>query len=459
MTPSLSRELARWVHQLRFEDLPPAVVDRARAASFQGLVSAWVGRDFPETQQALAIIREDGAGPGPARVLGHPLTLSRSAAAFVNAEMIIAGGKWDTFRMVVHPGASVLPAVWAVAEEAGCGGRQVLTAIAAGYEVAYRLAADFVPTLMSRGFHAGPVFGIFGAAVAAAKALDLSPDQIHVAIAQCVNLAAGNLEGGRKTLYEGAATRNGLLAVAIARHGGSGGERALEGEAGFFHAYAGTTGHGLRYSFTDRLHADLADVVAGLGEQWLFLDTLFRIYSTPGYNIPHVDVTAALCRRENIQPEDVVAIECEVHWLETQYPSPAFPTRRTDAGPDRERPHYYAAYGVLQRGFPLDKNVVRGLGEPDPPGLHDLMQRVRVIASHTRPLLAPRITIDTRDGKRHTLEATGREFALTFDDLVERLAPLAPRLPRGAAGYRELAAACRALDQAAEIRSMLALTP
>ncbi len=457
MTQSLSRQLAQWVHQLRFEDLPPAVVDRACAATLQGLTSALLGSQFPDAQQALAIMKDDGAGPGNTSVLGHDVKLGRSAAAFVNTEMMVAGGKWDTFRLVVHPGSLVLPAALAIAEETQCSGRQYLTAVAAGYEVAYRLAKDFVPTMMARGFHAGQVFGIFGAAVAAAKALDLTADQIHVAIGQCVNLAAGNLEGGPKALHEGAVARNGLLAAAIARNGGAGGELSLEGEAGFYRTYAGTLGHPLRYSFNDSLHAELSDVVADLGSQWLFLETLFRIYSTPGYNIPHVEVTAQLCRRDNIQPEDVVSIECEVHWLETQYPSPAFPTRRNDAGPERERPHYYAAYGVLERGFPLDKNVVRGVGEPDPPGLHDMMQRVRVTASHTRPLLAPRITIFTRDGKLHTLEGTGREFALEFDALASKLAPLGPKLPIGAKGYADLATECKHLDQAANVQRLISL--
>jgi 2-methylcitrate dehydratase PrpD len=64
---------------------------------------------------------------------------------------------------------------------------------------------------MSRGFHAGPVFGIFGAAIAAAKIQGLDADQVNGAIAQCVNLAAGNLEGARsggRSLREGGAVRN-----------------------------------------------------------------------------------------------------------------------------------------------------------------------------------------------------------------------------------------------------------
>src|SRR5205085_9658877 len=151
------------------------------------------------------------------------------------AETIFAGGKWDTFRMLTHPGIAILPAAFAVAEITGASGKEFLTAVAAGYEVVDRMAAEFIPTVMARGFHAGPVFGIFGAAVAAAKIHGLDAGQIHSAIAQCVNLASGNLEGirsGGRSLREGGAVPNARLAEGLARHGTAGGEATAGGDAG-----------------------------------------------------------------------------------------------------------------------------------------------------------------------------------------------------------------------------------
>src|SRR5262249_5647360 len=157
---------------------------------------------------------------------------------------------------------------------------------------------------------------------------------------------------------------------------------------------------------------------------WLFLETLYRIYSTAGYNIAHVDVTAGLCKRDNIPPGQIERVEFVGNWLETQYPSPAFPSPPTDPQPGGEQPPHYAAYAILAGGFPITKNVQQEVGEDDPSGIDDMMQRVRVIPSHTQPLFAPRITIHTRDGIAHTLEASGREFIMTFDQLAHRLAPI-----------------------------------
>ncbi|MGH7065058.1 MAG: MmgE/PrpD family protein, partial [Stellaceae bacterium] len=218
---SLSRELAAFVACLKYEDLPPAVVDRAKGVTLQAIASALVAHDMPARRQALAMMREEEAGGGgAATVLCSGERLTKAGAAFVNTETIFAGGKWDTFRMLTHPGTAILPAALTAGEAAGASGKELLTAVAAGYEVMERLAAEFIPTVMARGFHAGPVFGIFGAAIAAAKLGRLDADQIHGAVAQCVNLAAGNLEGARsggRSLREGGAVRNALLAVALAR--------------------------------------------------------------------------------------------------------------------------------------------------------------------------------------------------------------------------------------------------
>src|SRR3954447_20902163 len=258
---SLSRQFAAFVADLTYDALPPAVVDRAKGVTLQALSSALVAHDIPASRQALAVMQEEEAGGGgAATVLCHGAKLTKAGAAFVNAETILAGGKWDTFRMLTHPGTAILPAALAAAEITGCGGKAFLTAIAAAYEVMERMASEFIPTVMSRGFHAGPVFGIFGAAVAAAKIQGLNADQIHSAIAQCVTLAAGNLEGARsggRALREGGAVRNALLAVAMAKHGTQGGETTLEGEAGFYHAYAGNNLGRLQYSFTGDTRADL----------------------------------------------------------------------------------------------------------------------------------------------------------------------------------------------------------
>ena len=457
--PSLSRQFAAWVAALRYEDLPPEVIDRAKGVTLHALSSALLGQSMPAAQQALAMMTAEEGSDGNTTVLVDGVRLTRSSAALVNAEMIFAGGKWDTFRMLTHPGCAILPAALAAAEAEAASGREFLTGLVAGYEVMERMAADFIPTVMARGFHAGPVFGVFGAAVAAAKIFKLDAEQTHGAIAQCVNLASGNLEGlrsGGQSLREGGAVRNALLAVAMARHGARGGETVLEGEAGFYQSYTGNNFGKLRYSFTADNETDLGKITAGLGQDWMFLETLYRIYSTPGYNIAHVDVTAALCAEHDIAPGDIDRIEAVVNWLETEYPSPAFPVRGRD--PAIGTQHYYAAYGAVRRGFPLLKNVDAGIGEPDPPEVLDLMQRVTIIPARRQTLFGPRITIHLKDGRSVTKEATGREFVWDFGTEATRIREIVPGLPIPEEQYESLIDACSALDGLDHATALIDLT-
>jgi hypothetical protein len=450
---SLSRDLAAFVANLRYDDLPAEVVDRAKGVTLEALCSALVARDFPASRQALALMQEEEAGGGgAATVLCKGDKLTKAGAAFVNAETIFAGGKWDTFRMLTHPGVAILPAALVAAETTGCSGKDFLTGVAAGYEVMERMAAEFIPTVMSRGFHSGPVFGIFGAAIAAAKIGGLNADQVNGAIAQCVNLAAGNLEGARsggRSLREGGAVRNALLAVAMARHGTPGGETTLEGEAGFYHAYAGNNRGELRYSFTGDNRADLNKITEGLGRDWIFLETLYRIYSTAGYNIAHVDVTARLCQEHNLKYADIDRIEAVVNWLETEYPSPAFPSRGIDIPPRPGSTQYFTAYGAVTGGYPLLRGGEPGPGETDPPEVLDLMHRVSLIPTVRRALFGPRITVFTKDGRSFTREGTGREFIWDFEEHVRRIQPIAPGLAIGESQFAELIDACRHLDDLA----------
>src|SRR3954447_23354209 len=155
---SLSRDFARFVAGLQFADLPPDVVDRAKGVTLEALTSSLVAQAMPASQQALALMQEEEAGGGGvATVLCSGAKLTKAGAAFVNAEMILAGGKWDTFRMLTHPGTAILPAALVAAEAVGASGREYLVAIAAAYEVMERMASEFIPTVMARGFHSGPV--------------------------------------------------------------------------------------------------------------------------------------------------------------------------------------------------------------------------------------------------------------------------------------------------------------
>ncbi|HTD90552.1 MAG TPA: MmgE/PrpD family protein [Burkholderiales bacterium] len=458
---SLSRQLAQWAVGLRYEDLPAAVVDRAKGVTLQSIASVLLGSKTESGKQALKMIADEEAGVKKGATLMVDGTLvTRGGAAFANSETALSGGKYDTFRMLTHPNTAIIPAALVAAESTKASGKAYLTGVVAGYEVMERMAAEFIPTMMSRGFHSGPVFGIFGAAIAAAKIMGLNEEQMNSTIALCASLASGNLEGARsggKALREGAATRNAMLAVALAQGGQIGGETVLEGDAGFYHAFTGNNKGLLTYSFTGDTRASLDKITANLGKDWMFLETLYRIYYTAGYNIAHIEVPAAICTENNIRYEDVARVEAVVNWLETQYPSPAFISRREDGDARVGGTAFFTAYGVVKRGYPVLAGQKIEASDA-PPEVLDLMKRVTIIPSHKMTLFGPRFTIFTKDGKSYTKQSTGREFIWDFDTHVKRIQDITPGLPIPAAQYGEIVATCRDLEKQERADKLVQLT-
>jgi 2-methylcitrate dehydratase PrpD len=413
-----------------------------KGLALQNIASALLGSQMASGQQAAQFVVDEESGvTRGGTLIASGQRVTKGGAAFANSEMMYAGGKWDTFRMLTHPGTVIIPAALVASENEAASGRDFITGVAAGYEVMERMAADWIPTVMARGFHAGPVFSLFGAAVAAAKIMRFNEDQLQAVISLCTNLAGSNLES--RALREGAAARNAMLAVGLAKQGKvAGGEAVLEGPAGFYRAYAGNNVGELTYSFVGDTHTSLQKLTTDLGRDWMLLETLYRIYSIPGYNIAHIDVTAKLCEEHNIRYQDVDYVEAVVNWLETQYPSPAFATQREDSTDDPRRgsTRYYSAYAVVKRGFPMLP------GTPDPPEVLELMKRVRIIPSHRMTLFGPRITIVLKDGRSYTKQATGREFIWDFEEEARRIRAVTPGLPIASAQFEQFIAACRGLD-------------
>src|SRR5262249_6352373 len=152
---------------------------------------------------------------------------SRSGAAFFASTLIHARGQDDSYRMLTHPGSSILPALFAEGEGRSLTGQDVLAGVAAGCQVPSPPARDNLPPAQNHGYRASALFSIFGATAAAARARRLSADQAANALALAVSFAAGNLETSRAgtremTFQEPVITPSGLLAARLAAAGVTG---------------------------------------------------------------------------------------------------------------------------------------------------------------------------------------------------------------------------------------------
>jgi hypothetical protein len=456
MTVSLSRRFARWTAGLDYDQLPPAVVDKVKALTLHALTSAVLGAPTTHATKALALTKAEEGKPDGATILTDGSKATRVGAAFANSELMHSSLLFDSYRMLTHPGPVLVPAAVVNAELEGRGGREVVTALAAGYEFMFRLCDKFIPSTAARGFRPSPIYGTMGAALVTGKLLGLDEDGLVATIALAANFASGLNEGPRSgtnetSIHEPQAARNGVFAGMIARLGTvEGSETSLEGDAGFYNAFTGSSTGRLSYAFTGPLEVDLSTLTDGLGEEYKLLTAMFRMYPTAGYNQPVIDLMAEMKREHSLNPAEIARVAVAMNWIETVYPSPAFPRFPDWNAPRVGGTQYFAAHAAVKGGYPVVGGRTFGPTgdrlDDDQAVLDFMRERVTLVQEQDRPMFSPGITVTMKDGTVHRGEYPYARMEWNLDQLVVRLEECLPGYPLGRAGFESLVATVRALD-------------
>ena len=468
MPESLARAYARFTTGLDAAQLPAAVTDKLKASLLHAMAVSLIGARTPHGRAAIQLVKEEEAKPDGASILADGARATRGGAAFANSKLMHATNQTDSYRMLIHPGPCVIPAALATAQISGASGAQFLAAMAAGYEVEARIAGDFIPATQARGFRCSPVYGTLGAAIATAKLLELDQDQTVTALALACTFAAGTTEGprvsGREMLYhEPQAARSGITAALLARENLRGSETCLEGAAGFYNAFTGNNRGQLSHTFSFNPpgdggpgETDLAKTIESLGQRWELMHITPKIYPTAGYNCPVIELTARMRAAHNIDPDEIEKISVTMNWLETTYPSPAFPNS------DRSMPgvgstHYFTAYTWAHGHYPpLRPRLDPGVDAADVDRqVSALQDRVEVTGHRQHPHFAPRITVRTRAGREITDELCGDELEWDFATETARLSSLFPEMDWPTAKLDALVAAVAGIEAAPDVAALV----
>ena len=268
-----AQTLGGYAAGLRFADIPPDVVRRAKDCVIDTVAAAVFGHGAPAGRIMAQYVA--GLGGGACHVLGGDAgPVPAEAAALANGTLAHAL-ELDSLRKPgagVHPGAGLVPAALAGAQERGLGGRALLVAVVAGCEVMFRIGKATRHSAEARGFHAPGLTGPFGAAVAAGHLLGLDAAGMAQALGIAGSMGGGLLQfaaegsGGMvKRLHLGRAAAGGITAAKLARSGFSGPSEVLEGKFGFLNAYCAET--------------DQSALTAGLGENFETLKICFKRYA------------------------------------------------------------------------------------------------------------------------------------------------------------------------------------
>jgi 2-methylcitrate dehydratase PrpD len=466
MPDSVSRQFARWSAGLRDEDLPPAVTDKVKALLLHSLTASVLGASTRNGREAVLLTKAEEAKVDGATILTDGGRASRSGAAFAASELIHASGLLDSYRMLTHPGPVLVPAGMVTAELERKDGRALVTALAAGYEFLCRLCDDFIPSTAARGFRPSPLYCTLGAALVAGKLMDLDEDRLVSAIAIAANFASGLNEGpragsGEMAIHEPQAARNGVFAAVIAREGHiKGAETAIEGEAGFYNAFTGNNRGELTFAFDGPMQVDLRSVTAGLGHEYKLLTVMFRMYPVAGYNQAAIDLMSEMKTQYALDVAKIAQVDVFMNWIETLYPSPAFPRFPDWNLPRVGSTHYYVAHAAVHGGYP-----VVGASPPGGPETRaedtlvtDFMRRVVLVQERDRAMFSPAIRVTTTDGNVYDGEYPYSRMEWDFAQLVQRLQDCLAGYPLGKVAHDKLVSAVRTVDECSSVDPLLAAT-
>jgi len=243
----VTAEIAEFVSSLSFEDLPPQAVDLGKRCLIDGLGLILAGSSQPCGRIIRRHCLSQGRA-GEATIFGRPP--ERAAAPLAALANGTAGHAldWDDtqlsaspdriYGLLTHPTVPPLTAGLALAEKLGrVSGQRFLTAFLAGFEVECKMAEAINPAHYKRGFHSSGTVGVFGAAAAAAKLLDLDQARLRHALGLAASMGAGiraNFGTMAKPLHVGRAAQGGVTAALLAADGFEADPNALDGQWGFF---------------------------------------------------------------------------------------------------------------------------------------------------------------------------------------------------------------------------------
>ncbi len=292
---TISQRLADFVGKTTYETLPPDVHEMGKLCFLDWLGAAIAGTGALATDIVVDLVGELG-GNEEATLIPTGGRTASLWAALVNGAASHVVETDDVHRTgLLHPGVAVIPAALAIAEREGSSGRDLLTAIALGYEVAIRVGQALGPSHYEK-WHTTGTAGIFGAATASGKLLSLDQEQLVWTFGSAGTQASGVWEfladgAMSKLLHAGKAALGGALAALLAQRGFTAAERIFEGEKGFLKA----TSRDVR----------LEKLTDGLGDRWEMLGTSFKPYAACRHIHSAIDATLQALRGRQLPPREV----------------------------------------------------------------------------------------------------------------------------------------------------------
>jgi 2-methylcitrate dehydratase PrpD len=379
----VTRRLAEFVVNSRPADVPPAA-RREALRSILNYVGCAIGGSTHETvERALAALAVF-SGPPQAGVLGRRERFDIFHAALFNGISSHVLDFDDTqLSTIIHPAGPVASALFPLAELRNLTGTDFLHAFILGVEVECRIGKSVYPAHYEAGWHITGTAGVFGAAAAAGKVLQLSSQQMTWALGIAATQSAGFKEmfGTMcKAFHPGRAAQNGLAAALLAAQNFTSSEHSIESERGFAHVMSPAR--------------DFSAMTRGLGTDWEISENTYKPFACGIVIHPVIDACRQLRQEHSLTGDQIQQIDLRVHPLVLSLTGKTAPA----TGLEGKFSVYHAAAVSLLRGaaspHEFTDQAVRD------PAVIALRERVRATIDPELHEDQARVTIQLTTGRR-----------------------------------------------------------
>ena len=296
-----TQTLASYIVTNRIESVPQDVRHEARRAIVNYVGCALGGSVDTAMDRAIQAFGPYFGKP-TASILGRGERMDSLHASLMNG---ISSHVYDyddtTPKNYIHPTSPVASALFAYASANPVSGRDFMEAFILGFEAESRIGNAVYPAHYDVGWHITGTAGVFGAAAAIGKLLNLEGHEMIWAIGLAATQAAGLREmfgSMAKALHPGRAAQNGYAAALLAQAGFTAGEHGLEGPRGFAAVQAA------KY--------DLSKIIARLGEDFDLRANTYKPFPCGIVNHPTIDGCIQIHHEHHPAPEKIAAVRLRV---------------------------------------------------------------------------------------------------------------------------------------------------
>ena len=402
LLPHATRDLAAFSSRLQYSDIPPQVVERIKLSVLDTIGCCLFGITLPWTRMVLDMVESEGC-LAHAALFGTGRSTSISNAVLVNSTAAHAFELDDLHKeSMFHSGSLTTPVALAFAEARGMSsGKDIITAMVAGYEVGTRVGNASTTELFLRGFHPQGTAGVFSAAATAARALNLDAAHTQHALGIVGSQAGGLMaaqEGAMvKRLHSGRAAQSGVYAALLAQRGFTGITDVLEAPYG-----------GFLSSLSGKPNAQ--KLTAGLGTVWETLKVGYKPHAAVAAIHTALDALAAIMRGHKLAAGDIASVDVglshptHVHCAWPYQPQGGIMAAQMNL-------YYSMAVMALDGAAFVDQYSERRLADPE------VLAFASRVHAHVDPAIdamgdefrhASRLTVATNDGRRINLEMLHR---------------------------------------------------